>query len=96
MELTIEKTTKTTETVNIEFPIFKKIINDYYAFYSKTKIVNVWEIEFIDGEKYYSIRNSNSDKLLSEVMFNELSTSITEDEFNSAKKSAMDYLNAIN
>ncbi len=96
MELTIEKTTKTTETVNIEFPIFKKIVNDYYAFYSKTKIVNVWEIEFIDGEKYYSIRNSNSDKLLSEVMFNELSTSITEDEFNSAKKSAMDYLNAIN
>lgn len=95
MELTIEKTTKTTETVNIEFPIFKKIVNDYYAFYSKTKIVNVWEIEFIDGEKYYSIRNSNSDKLLSEVMFNELSTSITEDEFNSAKKSAMDYLNAI-
>jgi len=96
MELIIEKTTKTTETVNIEFPIFKKIVNDYYAFYSKTKIVNVWEIEFIDGEKYYSIRNSNSDKLLSEVMFNELSTSITEDEFNSAKKSAMDYLNAIN
>jgi len=96
MELTIEKTTKTTETVNIEFPIFKKIVNDYYAFYSKTKIVNVWEIEFMDGEKYYSIRNSNSDKLLSEVMFNELSTSITEDEFNSAKKSAMDYLNAIN
>ena len=96
MELTIEKTTKTTETVNIEFPIFKKIVNDYYAFYSKTKIVNVWEIEFIYGEKYYSIRNSNSDKLLSEVMFNELSTSITEDEFNSAKKSAMDYLNAIN
>ena len=96
MELTIEKTTKTTETVNIEFPIFKKIINDYYAFYSKTKIVNVWEIEFIDGEKYYSVRNSNSNKLLSEVMFNELSTSITEDEFNSAKKSAMDYLNAIN
>ena len=96
MELTIEKTTKTTETVNIKFPIFKKIVNDYYAFYSKTKIVNVWEIEFIDGEKYYSIRNSNSDKLLSEVMFNELSTSITEDEFNSAKKSAMDYLNAIN
>ena len=96
MELTIEKTTKTTETVNIEFPIFKKIVNDYYAFYSKTKIVNVWEIEFIDGEKYYSIRNSNSDKILSEVMFNELSTSITEDEFNSAKKSAMDYLNAIN
>ncbi len=96
MELTIEKTTKTTETVNIEFPIFKKIVNDYYAFYSKTKIVNVWEIEFIDGEKYYSVRNSNSDKLLSEVMFNELSTSITEDEFNSAKKSAMDYLNAIN
>lgn len=95
MELTIEKTTKTTETVNIEFPIFKKIVNDYYAFYSKTKIVNVWEIEFIDGEKYYSVRNSNSDKLLSEVMFNELSTSITEDEFNSAKKSAMDYLNAI-
>ena len=96
MELTIEKTTKTTETVNIEFPIFKKIVNDYYAFYSKTKIVNVWEIEFMDGEKYYSIRNSNSDKILSEVMFNELSTSITEDEFNSAKKSAMDYLNAIN
>ena len=96
MELTIEKTTKTTETVNIEFPIFKKIVNDYYAFYSKTKIVNVWEIEFIDGEKYYSVRNSNSNKLLSEVMFNELSTSITEDEFNSAKKSAMDYLNAIN
>ena len=96
MELTIEKTTKTTETVNIEFPIFKKIVNDYYAFYSKTKIVNVWEIEFIDGEKYYYVRNSNSDKLLSEVMFNELSTSITEDEFNSAKKSAMDYLNAIN
>jgi len=96
MELTIEKNIKTTETVNIEFPIFKKIVNDYYAFYSKTKIVNVWEIEFIDGEKYYSIRNSNSDKLLSEVMFNELSTSITEDEFNSAKKSAMDYLNAIN
>jgi hypothetical protein len=96
MELTIEKTTKTTETVNIDFPIFKKIVNDYYAFYSKTKIVNVWEIEFIDGEKYYSIRNSNSNKLLSEVMFNELSTSITEDEFNSAKKSAMDYLNAIN
>ena len=95
MELTIEKNIKTTETVNIEFPIFKKIVNDYYAFYSKTKIVNVWEIEFIDGEKYYSIRNSNSDKLLSEVMFNELSTSITEDEFNSAKKSAMDYLNAI-
>ena len=95
MELTIEKTTKTTETVNIEFPIFKKIVNDYYAFYSKTKIVNVWEIEFMDGEKYYSVRNSNSDKLLSEVMFNELSTSITEDEFNSAKKSAMDYLNAI-
>ena len=95
MELTIEKTTKTTETVNIEFPIFKKIVNDYYAFYSKTKIVNVWEIEFIDGEKYYSVRNSNSNKLLSEVMFNELSTSITEDEFNSAKKSAMDYLNAI-
>ena len=96
MELTIEKNIKTTETVNIEFPIFKKIINDYYAFYSKTKIVNVWEIEFIDGEKYYSIRNSNSDKLLSEVMFNELATSITEDEFNSARKSAMDYLNAIN
>ena len=96
MELTIEKTTKTTETVNIEFQIFKKIVNDYYAFYSKTKIVNVWEIEFIDGEKYYSVRNSNSNKLLSEVMFNELSTSITEDEFNSAKKSAMDYLNAIN
>jgi len=96
MELTIEKNIKTTETVNIEFPIFKKIVNDYYAFYSKTKIVNVWEIEFIDGEKYYSVRNSNSDKLLSEVMFNELSTSITEDEFNSAKKSAMDYLNAIN
>lgn len=96
MELTIEKTTKTTETVNIEFPIFKKIVNDYYAFYSKTKIVNVWGIEFIDGEKYYSVRNSNSNKLLSEVMFNELSTSITEDEFNSAKKSAMDYLNAIN
>ena len=96
MELTIEKNIKTTETVNIEFPIFKKIINDYYAFYSKTKIVNVWEIEFIDGEKYYSVRNSNSNKLLSEVMFNELSTSITEDEFNSAKKSAMDYLNAIN
>lgn len=96
MELTIEKTTKTTETVNIEFPIFKKIVNDYYAFYSKTKIVNVWEIEFMDGEKYYSVRNSNSNKLLSEVMFNELSTSITEDEFNSAKKSAMDYLNAIN
>lgn len=95
MELTIEKNIKTTETVNIEFPIFKKIVNDYYAFYSKTKIVNVWEIEFIDGEKYYSVRNSNSDKLLSEVMFNELSTSITEDEFNSAKKSAMDYLNAI-
>ena len=69
MELTIEKTTKTTETVNIEFPIFKKIVNDYYAFYSKTKIVNVWEIEFIDGEKYYYVRNSNSDKLLSEVMF---------------------------
>ncbi len=96
MELTIEKNIKTTETVNIEFPIFKKIVNDYYAFYSKTKIVNVWEIEFIDGEKYYYVRNSNSDKLLSEVMFNELSTSITEDEFNSAKKSAMDYLNAIN
>ncbi len=96
MELTIEKNIKTTETVNIEFPIFKKIVNDYYAFYSKTKIVNVWEIEFIDGEKYYSVRNSNSNKLLSEVMFNELSTSITEDEFNSAKKSAMDYLNAIN
>jgi len=95
MELTIEKNIKTTETVNIEFPIFKKIVNDYYAFYSKTKIVNVWEIEFIDGEKYYSVRNSNSNKLLSEVMFNELSTSITEDEFNSAKKSAMDYLNAI-
>ena len=96
MELTIEKNIKTTETVNIEFPIFKKIVNDYYAFYSKTKIVNVWEIEFMDGEKYYSVRNSNSNKLLSEVMFNELSTSITEDEFNSAKKSAMDYLNAIN
>ena len=96
MELTIEKTTKTTETVQIDFPIFKKIVNDYYAFYSKTKIVNVWEIEFIDGEKYYSIRNSSSDKILSEVMFNELTISITEDEFNSARKSAMDYLNAIN
>jgi hypothetical protein len=96
MELTIEKTTKTTETVNIEFPIFRKVVNDYYAFYSETKIVAVWGIEYMDGEKYYSIRNTISDKALSEVMFNELTTSITEDEFNSVRKAAMDYINAIN
>tara|TARA_R110000868_G_scaffold408111_2_gene690320 strand:+ start:736 stop:1026 length:291 start_codon:yes stop_codon:yes gene_type:complete len=95
MELTIEKTTKTKETVQIDFPIFKKLQHDYYAFYSQTRIVNVWEIQFMDGEKYYSIRNSSSDKLISEIMFNELTTSITEEEFNSVKKSAMDYFNAI-
>jgi hypothetical protein len=95
MELTIEKTTKTKETVQIEFPIFKKLSNDYYAIYSQTRIVNVWEIEFMDGEKYYSIRNTVSKELLSQVMFHELTTSITEDEFNSVRKEAIDYLNAI-
>ena len=95
MELTIEKNIKTMETVNIEFPIFKKVVNDYYAFYSETKIVAVWEIEYMNGEKYYSIRNTNRDQTLSEVMFNDLTTSITEEEFNSVRKAAMDYITEI-
>ena len=95
MELTIEKNIKTTETVNIEFPIFKKVVSDYYAFYSETKIVAIWEIEYMNGEKYYLIRNTSNDKTLSEVMFNEHTTSKTEDEFNSVLKAAMDYITGI-